>query len=101
MHTEHSPIDDRPQTHIIEHFTTIPPNARTSILFHAFVVEPVHLCDLSRFVVPSNQGHSIGVADFEREEEEECFDGVEPSINVVACERTTLKGSVEIHREIK
>lgn len=36
-------------------------------------------------MVPADEGYAVGVADFEREEEEEGFEGVEAAVYEVAC----------------
>jgi hypothetical protein len=42
--------------------------------------------DLSGFVVTAEDGDSMGVSNFERNEESDCLDGVVPAIDVIAHE---------------
>lgn len=63
----------------------LPPYVCATVFPHAFVVESVYGCDLSRFVVAADQRYSVWVANFEAEEEEEGFEGVETAVNEVAC----------------
>jgi hypothetical protein len=39
---------------------------------------------LAGFVVASDEGDAVGVADFEAEEEKKCFEGVEAAVDEVA-----------------
>lgn len=65
MHTEDLVIDDGSQSQIIEDGGTVPPDICGTVLSKAFIVEPIHLCDLSAFVVSSDEGDSLGVSDFQ------------------------------------
>lgn len=85
MHTEHLAVHHRSQAQVVKHLTAVPPHARAPKLAQALVVEAIHLRDLPRFVVAANEGDAIRVADFEGEEEQECLDGVEPAVDIVAC----------------
>jgi hypothetical protein len=84
MHTKHPPIHHRPQTQIVKYITTISPHVTTSIFPLTLVVESVDLGDLTRFMITPYEGYTIWIADFEEKEEQECFDGIEASINEVA-----------------
>lgn len=92
MYAKHSAVDDGAEAHEIKHFATVPPHACGSILLHALVVKAVHLRDLPRLVVASDQRHAVGVPDLERQQEEERLDRVEPSVDVVACFRRRRVG---------
>jgi len=50
-------------------------------------------------VVPADQGHAVWVADFEAEEEEEAFEGVESSVDKVAHEEVVCVGHVPAYSE--
>lgn len=63
----------------------IPPYVGSAILSYALVVKAVDGCYLSRLVVATDEGDAVGVADFEAEEEEECFERVEAAVDEVAC----------------
>lgn len=85
MHAKHPPIHNRPQREIIKHITAISPYIATSVFPLTLVVESIHLGDLPRLVIAADECYSIGISDFEEEKEEECFDGVEASVDKVAC----------------
>ena len=87
MDAKHPAVDDGPEAHVVKHLAAVAPHARAAVLFHALVVEAVHLGDLSGFVVAADEGHAVRVADFEREEEQEGLDRVEAAVDIVACRK--------------
>lgn len=64
MNAEHPSIYNRPESKIVENFTTISPNIRRSVFPLTFIVETVYLSDLSRLVVPSDERDAVGVSHF-------------------------------------
>ena len=56
-------FNDGGKREIVEHFGAVAPDKTGAILAHAFVVEAIHLCDLSRFVVPADESHPVRIAD--------------------------------------
>jgi hypothetical protein len=54
------------------------------LLALTLVVKPVHLGDLPRFVVPSNERCSFGIPDLQGAQQEECLDRMKPPINEIA-----------------
>ena len=84
MNAEHPSIHDSAKRKVVEDLTTPSPDVTAPVLPLAFVIEAVHLRDLSRLVVAAYEGHAFGVADFEGEKKEEGFDAVEPAIHKVA-----------------
>ena len=85
MHTKYSSIHNGPQSKIIEYFAAPSPYIATSVFSLTFVVKPIYLRYLSRFMISSDESHSLRVSDFESEKEEECFDTIESSIDKVTC----------------
>ena len=83
MNAKHTTIHDGTQSEIIEYLTAPSPDVIASVLPLTLVVEAVDLCDLSRFVVPADEGDSFWVANFESEQEEERFDGVKTAVDEV------------------
>ncbi len=51
-------------------------------------------------MVATNEGHTVGVADFEAEEEEKGFEGIKTPVNKVACAQSCSQsaGSADLHR---
>ena len=52
---QHLAIDDSRQREVVEHIRAPPPRVGVPVLPLALVVEPVHLRDLPRLVVPALQ----------------------------------------------
>lgn len=67
MNSQDSAVHYSCQGQVVEYFTAVSPYVAIAVLAHAFVIEAVDLCDLTRLVVASNQGDSIRVSDFQQE----------------------------------
>ena len=93
MDAEHPPVNYRSQAEIIKHVAAVPPDIARTVLAHALVVESIDLSDLTRLVVPSDEGDAVRVADLEEEQEEECLDGVEATVDKVAYIGSALQRS--------
>jgi hypothetical protein len=95
----HLIVDQRRQRQIIKQIREKLPHIRIPILSQTLVVEPVHLGDLSGFMVSSENGDTIPVAEFERDEEGDGFDRVVATIDVVAHEEVVCVGRVAADSE--
>ena len=93
MHRKYLPLDDGTETQIIEDLRTVAPHVDAPVFAQALVIEAVYLGDLSGFVVSADEGDSVGVADFQGEEEEEGFDGVVAAVYEVAEEEVVFVGA--------
>ncbi len=71
---------------MIKDFTTISPYVDAAVFALTFVVKTVYLGDVSRFVIPSNEGDTVWVSDLEDEQEEEGFYRVEAAIDKITWE---------------
>ena len=60
------------------------PDGRVAVLAAALGVEAVGLGDAARFVVASDEVHALRVAEFEADEEGDCFDAEEAAVDVVS-----------------
>jgi hypothetical protein len=67
MDTEHPTIHNSSKTEIVKDVTAIPPYVHASIFSLTLVIEPVHLSDLSRFMIASDQSDSIGISDLQEQ----------------------------------
>lgn len=85
MHAEHPAVHYRAQSEVIEHFTAPPPHIRAPILPLAFIVESIYLCDLTRFVISTNESDAFRISDLESEKEQKGFYAVEPSVHEITC----------------
>jgi hypothetical protein len=64
---------------------SIPPHVYAPVLPQALIVEAVYSRYLSRLVVAANECDAIWVSYFEAKKEEEGLEGVETTVNEVAC----------------
>jgi len=83
VETKDQVVDERRQRQIIEKIHKQLPYFHVSVLGETFVVESVHLRDLARFVISSEDGDALGITDFERDEQTHAFHRVQTPIHVV------------------
>ena len=76
-------IDEGGEGEVVEEVSEVFPDIRIAILSKAFVVEPVHLGDLTRLVVSTEDGDAVGIADFEGNKEGNSLDRVVSTVNIV------------------
>lgn len=99
MESENLIIDDGRQRQKVEQIGVVAPDVGVAIFSEAFVIETVYLCNLPGFVVTAEDGDSMGVSNFERNEESDCLDGVVPAIDVIAHEEVVSVGSFASNAE--
>ena len=85
MNAKHASIHNSTQREVIKDLTAISPHIRRAILPLAFVIEPIHLRNLARLVVSADERDAIRVSHFEREQQQEGLDAVEPAVDEIAC----------------
>jgi hypothetical protein len=71
----------------IEEVGEVFPNVRIAIFPKALIVKAIDLCNLTRFVVATEDCNALGVSDFESNEESNCLYGIITSINVITYSR--------------
>lgn len=106
MESENLIIDDGSQRQEVEQIGIVSPDVGVAVFSKAFVIETVYLCNLPGFVVTTEDGHSVGVSNFECDEESDCLDGVVPAIDVIAHEEVVSVGSFasdaeELHKIVE
>lgn len=84
MDAEDLVIDDDGEGQVIEHVGEVVPDVCVAVFAIAFCIEAVRLGDASRFVVTTDEVHTVGIAELETHEEGDGFDGEETTIYVVA-----------------
>lgn len=99
VNAEDLAIDNCRKAEIIEDLGAVSPNGYASILPETFVVETVDLGDLAGFVIPSNQGYSVGIPNLKSQEEKKRLDRVESSVDKVAHEKVIRIGDIAAHFE--
>lgn len=65
MDAEYPAVDNRAEGEVVEDLAAPSPHVARAVLPLALVVEPVHLRDLARLVVATDEGDAFWVADFE------------------------------------
>lgn len=63
MHSQYFAVDEGSESQVIEHLGAISPNVDRAVLSNTFIIEAIGLCDLSTFVVSSDQSDSVWVFD--------------------------------------
>ena len=96
MHAKYLVIDHDGEGEEIEHVGEVVPNVGVAVFAVAFGVEAVGLCYASGLVVASDQVHARGVAQFEADEEGDCFDGKETAVYIVAWLERDVSDSVVV-----
>jgi hypothetical protein len=87
MDTKDAAINDSAECEIIKHLATPAPYIAAAVFTLTFVVKSIDLGNLAGLVVAANERYSVGIADLEGEQQEECFDRVKAPINKVAWKR--------------
>ena len=78
-------IDEGSKGKVVEKVCEELPDVGITIFAQALIIEAVHLCDLSRFMVAAQDRDSGRISNFEGDEKGDGFDRVVASIDVVAC----------------
>jgi len=86
-------FDEGGQRKIVEEIRKHLPNVGTSVFAKAFVIEAINLCDLSAFVVPSQNGQTVLITYLEGNEKGNGFDGIVATIDIVAHEKVVGVGA--------
>lgn len=85
MQTEDLVVDEGGQGKVVKQIGEVLPDVRVSILSEALVVETVHLGDLARLVVSTEDGDALRIANLEGDEKGDSLDGEVASIDVITC----------------
>ena len=62
MNTENFVIDDCGKSKVIEDVSAVSPHINGTILSEALVIEAINLCNLSAFMISSDQSDSLGIS---------------------------------------
>lgn len=62
MHTENLFIDQRRKAEIIKYLSAVTPHINRPIFSQTFIIKSIHLCDLSAFVVSTDQCDAVWVS---------------------------------------
>lgn len=62
MYTEYSIVDDGGQAQVVKYFRTVAPDSDGAVFSYTFVVESIHLSNLTTLMVTSNQCDSVRIS---------------------------------------
>ena len=98
-------FDESGEWKVVEKVSEVSPNVRIAVFSQTFVVESIHLCDLSGFVVSSQDGDAISISQFEGNEEGHSFYRVVAAVDVVTEEEISCVGGTaadlqELHQAV-
>lgn len=65
METEDLILDERSKGEVVKEVGKVFPDIGIAVFSQTFVVKPIHLCDLARLMVSSEDGDALGVANLE------------------------------------
>ena len=83
MKTEDLVLNKSGKGEVVEEVGEIFPNVGVSVFAQAFVVESIHLCDLARFMVSSENGDTLGITDLKTNKEGDRLNRVVTTVHVV------------------
>ena len=84
VHAKYLVVDHDGESEKIKHVREVVPNVGVAIFAIALGVETIGLCYTAGLVIAADQVHAGWVAQFEADEEGDCFDGEEAAVYVIA-----------------
>ena len=88
METENLVFDECSEREVIEEVGEVFPDIGIAIFPQTFIVEPVHLGDLTGFVVSTEDSDTLGIANFETHQKRDCFNGVVATVDIITLRRS-------------
>jgi len=64
VHAENFVVNNRSQCQVVKDLRAVAPHVDRSIFSQALVIKAIHLCNLTTFMIASNQRNAFRVADF-------------------------------------
>ena len=86
MDAEDFSLNNGTDSKVVKDFSAVLPWVSVSVFSNCFIIESIDGCDLSSFVISSEEGNMSWVLEFEAEEKLESLNRVESSINKVSHE---------------
>ena len=83
----HLVLNQSGQGEVVEEVGEVSPDVRVAIFPQALVIEAVHLCDLSRFVISAEDSDTVAVTKLEGNEESHGLYRVVTSVDVITHEQ--------------
>ena len=86
MHTKDLVVDDHTQRQEVKHVCKVVPYVGVAVFPGTFRIETVRLRHAAGFVVTSNQMNSVGVSQFQTDEEGNRFNAEHAAVDIITCE---------------
>ena len=102
--TEDLVVDQGGKRQVVEQIGEVFPHVGIAVLAQALVVEAVHLRDLPRLMVSTQNRDALGVSDLERDQESHSLDGEVTTIDIVTWIESVypcrIPGAGRTHEEV-
>lgn len=83
MKAENLVLDKSGEGKVVEEVGEIFPDIGVAVFAQAFIVKTIDLCDLTGFVISSENGDTLGVTDLKTDEESDRLHRVVTTVDVV------------------
>lgn len=83
MQTKDLVLNESCEGEVVEEVGEVFPHVGVAVFAQALVVEAVHLGDLAGFVVSTEDGNTLRVADLQADQESHCLDRIVASVDIV------------------
>lgn len=74
METEDLIVDQSSKREVVEQVREVFPDVGVAVFAEAFIVEAVHLCNLTRLVISSKDGDTLGIPNLQRYQKSHSLD---------------------------
>lgn len=85
MQTEDLVFNESSEREVVEEVGEVLPNVGVAVLAEALVVEAVNLSDLAGFVVATEDGNTLRIADLQADQKGHRLDGVISTVDIITC----------------
>ena len=99
MYTEVASLHKCCEGEIVEYIRTHPPHIDRSILAKAFVIKPIDLTDLTRFVITTKERNSIRITNFQCKQQKARFHTIVTSIYIISHEQVGCSWAVSSYKK--
>ncbi len=92
MDAKYLSLDEGCKREVVEGIIEVIPNVMVAIFFSYLVIEAVYIGDIPGLVVASKQHNHIWIFDLVKEEKENGFDRIVPSVHIISQKHIALFG---------